>query len=472
MRFKYLCFFVSFITLLFFSCSEDNDITVPRNLQEYLDTNPNRELENLNAFAASLNDSENATYIFYTPTESATEVRYYETENVSVDENDFSNYRRKNLTTQDIYAGKLRFFSRTDTEDSWCIVTYLTEGKLYKSDPIQIKINSKPTQWTNNVTIEYPETITPKFTWTDNNTTENDIYFQVISDEENSDGEEEFISGTYTKEKTFQFYDTSNVVLDINEGNTPEDLVKDEEYIFSMFGISEDNWANLAIQKSFVPRNLEEYVAANSTSVQEEIIAFGASANGSTSFSYIYYYPIEGATEVRYYETENATVNGNDLSNYRRVFLSTAEVFGDKMSRFSRTNSEDSWAIVTYLSDGKFHKSNPIRLKNQSKSTEWLREATIDFTESLKPKFSWADGQILENTNYFQVVTNAEDTFLSGTFTEVKEFQYGETTNVTSTINTTTPPVLILNTDYNFTLIGLSDDNWVNLVIQKSFTVE
>lgn len=76
MRFKYLCFFVSFITLLFFSCSEDNDITVPRNLQEYLDTNPNRELENLNAFAASLNDSENATYIFYTPTESATEVRY------------------------------------------------------------------------------------------------------------------------------------------------------------------------------------------------------------------------------------------------------------------------------------------------------------------------------------------------------------------------------------------------------------
>lgn len=476
MKFKYLCFFTSIIVLFFYSCAEDNDITVPRNLQEYLDVNTNREIDSINAFAANVNDSENITYVFYYPEDNATEVRYYETEDVDVDENDFSNYRRKNLTVQDVFAGKLKRFSRTNTEDSWCIITYKTDGKLHKSKPIKIQIKSKPTEWTNVVTIEYPETITPKFTWTDGNTTENDIYFQIIYNEENTDGEEEFISGTYTNEKTFQFYDTSNVVADINEGETPPDLVVDEEYIFTMMGISEDNWVNLVVQESFVPRNLEEYVAANATNAQEEIIAFGASAEGSKSFSYIYYYPIEGATEVRYYETENATttLDGSDLTKYRRVFLSTAEIYGGKMSRFSRTDSQESWAIVTYLSDGKFHKSKPIRLKNATKSTEWLRELQIpiDFKESLQPKFTWEDGTIIENTHYFQVVTDADAVFLSGTFTEEKTFQYNENANVTATINTETPPTLVLNTDYNFTVMGLSDDNWVNFIIQKSFTTE
>ncbi|MEE9407917.1 MAG: hypothetical protein V3V28_07570 [Polaribacter sp.] len=473
MKFKYLLLFVSISMLLFNSCAEDNDISIPRNLQEYLDTNTNRDLDEVIACAASVFESTDISYVFYYPIEGATEIRYYETADTTVDENDFSNYRRKNLSTDAVFGGKLKRFVRTNTEETWGIVTYLTDGKLHKSNPIKIKIKTKPTEWTNSVSIEYPETIKPKFTWTDGQIAENEIYFQVISDEKNTEGEAAFISGTFTKEKTFQYYDTSNVVLDINEGETPADLLVDEEYLFTMMGVSEDNWVNLVIQKSFVPRNLEEYVAENATSIQEEMIAFGANANGNTSFSYIYYYPEVGATEVRYYEAESTITDEKDLTNYRRIFLSSAEVYGGKMSRFSRSDPSEAWGIVTYLFDGKFYKSKPIRLKNQTKSTEWLKEILpIDFSQSLKPKFTWEDGLIKENTHYFQVVTDADINFFSGTFTDLKTFQYGEAANVTATINTTTVPILVLNTDYNFTVMGISDDNWVNLIIQKTFTTE
>ena len=49
----------------------------------------------------------------------------------------------------------------------------------------------------------------------------------------------------------FQFYEVSNVVLDINT-TTPEDLVLETEYNFTMMGVSEDNWVNLFIQESFI----------------------------------------------------------------------------------------------------------------------------------------------------------------------------------------------------------------------------
>ena len=238
--------FYLFIFMSLVSCSEDNDIIVPRNLQEYIDANTNRELDNVIACAASANGSTSSSYIFYYPIDGATEVRYYEAEDTSIDENDFSNYRRELLTEENIFGGKLNRFLRSNSEESWCIVTYFTEGKLHKSNPIRLKNQTKSTEWVDEVVIEYPQTLTPKFTWIDGTFTDSNIYFQVISD-----ADDDFISGTYTEEKIFQFYDISNVVLNINT-ETPEALILDEEYNFTMMGVSEDNWVNLVIQKSFI----------------------------------------------------------------------------------------------------------------------------------------------------------------------------------------------------------------------------
>ena len=74
----------------------------------------------------------------------------------------------------------------------------------------------------------------------------NVIYFQVISDANNT-----LISGTYTIDKWFQYYNLANIVLNITIG-TPPNLIPSDEYNFTLMGVSEDNWVNLVVEKSFI----------------------------------------------------------------------------------------------------------------------------------------------------------------------------------------------------------------------------
>lgn len=221
------------------------------------------------------------------------------------------------------------------------------------------------------------------------------------------------------------------------------------------------------------PRNLQEYITANSNREVDEVIACAANADANLALSYIFYYPIAGASEIRYYETDGVeAIDENDFSNYRRKILSETDVFGGKLSRFSRSSDTEAWCIVTFLTSGKLHKSNPIRLKNATNPTIWKEEVSIEYPTSLKPKFSWSDFGITDNKIYFQVIADADTDFMSGTYTYDAFFQYNNFSNVVLNINTTTPADLVLDTTYNFTLMAVSEDNWVNLVIQKSFVAE
>ena len=456
-----------FIPFLLFSCTEDNDVTVPRNLQEYLETTSDNDFGEVIACAASVSSS--LTYIFYYPKEGASDIRYYEADSLNVDSQDFANYKRKNLDISNVFGGKLQRFSRSNTEENWCLVTYMLDGKLHKSNVIRLKNATKPTGWTDVVDIAYKSTLEPNFTWSDFGITDNKIYFEVISKSE----DDTFLSGTYTSNKFFQYYDTSNVVLDINESVTPKTLVEDTEYLFTMMAVSEDNWVNLVIQETFIPKNLQEYLDENSSKTIKSSLAFAASSNSSQSLSYVYYYPLVGASDMRYYETDNVSVDENNFSNYRRKDLTDEAVYGGKLRRYSRSDDDtESWCIVTYIIDEVLYKSEPIKIKNQTKATEWLSDVTIDVSERLKPKFTWTDGSIQENEQYLQIFTDSDSDFVSGTFTTEKMFKYYDSSNVTATINLETPPDLVLNEEYNFTVFGLSSDNWVNLVIQESFIAE
>ena len=461
LRTVFVCFFL-------FSCTEDNDITVPRNLQEYIDTSSNTDLGDVFAYAASASGDTSTTYIYAAPGEGATDIRYYEADSLNVDQLDFSNYRRQNLTATNVYEGELKRFSRSGSEENWCIVTYMLDGDLHKSNPIRLKNATNPTSWTDEVTIEYPTTLTPKFTWSDFGVSDNVIYFEAISEVD----DETFVSGTYTLDKTFQYYDTSNVESSLNVSGTPDDLVEDTEYLFTMMAISDDYWVNTVILESFVPRNLEEYVALNSTKTIESALAFAASSSGSQSLSYIYYDFLIGSSAMRYYETDNTLVDEKDFSNYRRKMLTDEAVYGGELRRYNRTDDSESWCIITYVINETLHISNPVKIKNQTRPTEWFTDLTIDSSESLMPIFTWTDGSYLENVEYLEIITDADSDFLSGTFTEDKFFQYYDTSNVTSKINLDTPAALILNEDYKITVMGLSDDFWVNLMIQETFTAE
>ena len=178
------------------------------------------------------------------------------------------------------------------------------------------------------------------------------------------------------------------------------------------------------------------------------------------------------STSFRLYVESNKPHYEQQADVSQKSLLSDEALYGGKLRRYSRSNAAERWCIISYIIDDKLYKSKPIRIKNTSKPTEWLSELTVEFTESLKPKFSWNDGAILENQQYFQVISKGSNVFVSGTFTTDKYFQFYDTSNVTSNINIDTPVDLVLGDEYNFTLMGLSSDNWVNLIIQKSFTVE
>ncbi|WP_439131774.1 hypothetical protein [Polaribacter sp.] len=247
-------------------------------------------------------------------------------------------------------------------------------------------------------------------------------------------------------------------------------MIQNKYFIFLTFlafcfSCSEDNDIT-------TPRNLQEYIATFANKDVGNVIACAASADGNNNLTYIFYYPEEGATDIRYYEADSLNVNETDFSNYRKYIASAENVFGGKLERFSRSSSEENWSIVTYVLEGKLHVSSPIRLKNATNATNWAEEVTINNSQSLQPIFTWSDFGIKDNDIYFQVIANEDNDFMSGTYTDNKYFQYYNTSNVVLNINTEQPPNLILGNTYNFTLMAVSEDNWVNLVLQKSFVAQ
>lgn len=237
------------IILASISCSEDSDTTIPRNLDDYIITIAGNEVTgNVIACAANADGNSSLTYIFYYPEEGATDIRYYEANSLSDVSTDFSNYRRQNLTTEAVFGGKLARFSRSGADENWCLVTYILDGKLHVSAPIRLKNDTVPTTYATEVVIENASTLMPTFTWSDFGITDNNIYFQVLSDEN-----DDFISGIYTRENFFTYYDVSNTDqnLVINT-ETPDNLVLNTTYNFTLMGVSSDNWVNLIIQDEFV----------------------------------------------------------------------------------------------------------------------------------------------------------------------------------------------------------------------------
>ena len=464
MKIKNVIFLV-IITGIFFSCSSDNDVAVPRNLGEFIETLPNVNSGGVIACAANADGRDDLTYVFYYPEEGATDIRYYEANSKSIDKLDFTKYKRQALNVEDVFGGKLKRFVRSnDSTETWCLVSYFLKGELQISNPILLKNKTQPTKWQDSLTIAYPTKLNPEFTWTDFETPNNDIYFQALFETEAN----EFVSGTYTEEQSFSYYDTSNVTLDINT-ETPEDLKIDTEYLMTIMGVSQtDNWVNLVIEESFVPQNLEEYLKANTVNTAQEITAFGLSENSSKNDSDIYFYPIENARDFRYYETASLEQEKENLKNYRRKFLDNDTDFGAQLRRFSREDKSESWAIVTYEVDAQIYISDPIKVEIKNNQTRYETDISFVQTQTLLPIFNWSTFETI-NEQYLTILTENNNTFVSGFFVNQPSYQYKSDNGVIGNINTSDLPDLVLDDEYNIIVYGLNENNWVNLVIRNSF---
>ncbi|MEL6924450.1 MAG: hypothetical protein AAFO94_10420 [Bacteroidota bacterium] len=246
-----------FALLQILACQKDTD-SLPvlfDQLDEYISTNADFPLvrDSLIACAAGGQDglfsSEvSPVSIFFYPEGEATEFQYFETSSENVDPDDLSNYQRKSLDQEAVFNGYLRRFLRAaPAETIWCRVTFVKSGRLHISNAIRVKIGDLPTEYNPNLlTIDQTDPLSPVFTWDDGRTADNAIYFHVVLD---SDGD--LLSGTYTFERQFRFYDLSNVVLNIRDVSPVPQLQANQGYTFVLMGVSADNWVNLLLDQSF-----------------------------------------------------------------------------------------------------------------------------------------------------------------------------------------------------------------------------
>ncbi|MEL7339755.1 MAG: hypothetical protein AAGM67_04650 [Bacteroidota bacterium] len=238
------------MTLVLFACREEvvlqEDI-----LADYLELNQALERADLVACAAGreegfLESAATPTDVFFYPITGATDFRYFEAESIA-DSADFSKYVRKELADEPVFNGYLwKFNNLPFTGERMGVVTYKSDGKLHVCTPIRLKTNLKPTEINPDLAEVMENGLTPSFRWEDGEIKENVIYFQVISD---LDGN--LISGTYTVEKEFTFYDLSNVVFNITDPSSDPKLAPNQQYRFTLMAVSEDNWVNLFFEKEF-----------------------------------------------------------------------------------------------------------------------------------------------------------------------------------------------------------------------------
>lgn len=184
----------------------------------------------------------------------------------------------------------------------------------------------------------------------------------------------------------------------------------------------------------------------------------------------IFFYPIEGAYDFRYYESESPE-EAMQFSNYHQIHLQDEPVFNGYLRKFVRDQpSSDNVGIVTYRTEDSLHICNPIQLKSIAKQTEFNNELLTINNNSINPQFQWNDGIIDENAIYFQVISDQDGNLISGTYTFENNFTFYDLSNVVLNIRDIQPhPTLSPNQTYHFTLMGVSEDNWVNLVFNQSF---
>lgn len=214
---------------------------------------------------------------------------------------------------------------------------------------------------------------------------------------------------------------------------------------------------------------LGDYLKLNEQLKSDEVIACAGSDKEDVNKVFVYYYPVTGSTSFRYYETSGIDVNPNDFSNYQRKKLPTEGVLGNKLSRFIRTTKGEAWGIVTFLTEGKIHKSNPIRLKHQTKPTIYHNNIVVNTMQQTAPKFQWEQSMYQEDAIYFQALVSEANNFISGTYTTERCFRYYDTSNVVLHINEETPPLLNTSNKHTMHILGVSEDNWVNVHAQKIF---
>ena len=186
--------------------------------------------------------------IYYYPTEGAHNFRYFETTSIDQNPDNLDNFREKALEDAPFFNGYLRRFrSVSIEEEKWARVSFETHDSLHVSNAIRLKYPVLPTHYDSSLVIVDADGVNPTFSWHEHDNPLDVIFFQVVSDRNGN-----LISGTYTFEKQFTFYQLDNVVLNIRDVSPAPMLELGAPYTFTLMTVSSDNWVNLIGERNFI----------------------------------------------------------------------------------------------------------------------------------------------------------------------------------------------------------------------------
>ncbi|WP_298416891.1 hypothetical protein [uncultured Kordia sp.] len=248
--------------------------------------------------------------------------------------------------------------------------------------------------------------------------------------------------------------------------------IKTIVYIISFFTIVSCVSDDVTTDINVINATTLSEVIENRTIETGAVIACAASDASNSAIVNVYYYLEAGATNIQFFETNTAAIDKDDFSNYRKLDINSEPLFEGFIQQFKRPFGQEQWVIVAYELDGEVKISNPIRTKNITKATVWSEEVEISQQDSKMPKFTWEHNANGDNAIYFQVVSTVDNGLLSGTYTYENQFQYYNTSNVVLNITPENPLTLTIGNSYQFLVMDVSEDNWVNTVFQSIFIVE
>ena len=206
----------------------------------------------------------------------------------------------------------------------------------------------------------------------------------------------------------------------------------------------------------------------NKSSEKGAVIACAAKAKSNDSIL-AFFYPVPQAKNYKIFATHSTNIDPTNYNQFIELDKDTAPVFNGYLQRFTLESNKEIFLIITVEIDNEIKISNPIKTKQKTQPTLWNNQITIDDSQSLSPVFSWQDNTTGNTAIYFQVLSDLNNNLISGTYTTEPRFQYYNLDNVVLNVTRNTPPNLIKNSNYNFMLMDVSKDNWVNLVSQIQF---
>ncbi len=195
--------------------------------------------------------------------------------------------------------------------------------------------------------------------------------------------------------------------------------------------------------------------------------------NSSNSNISVLFYPPTGATDYRYYELDTPPAGSVDLTTFRYLELNDEPLFNGYLRRFV-ANLSDKVCLVTFVKNEKLFISDIISIKGSSQPTEFNPSGTNIFNaSSLSPSFTWNASSSGIDKIYFHVVADADGNLISGTYKETPNWTFYDLSNVVLNIRDVTPaPTLESDQSYKFVVMSVSDDNWVNTLIDQDFTTD